>query len=115
MTEEARTLKRWHPIYYLRVADRKTNKMIGRVVDITTEGIRLVSDKPIKIDKTYRLKMNLPSVRKSGMEINFDASSVWSSKDINPDFFSTGFQMIRLSEKARQEIEYLIRDISFQN
>ena len=42
-----RRLKRWHLIYYLRVFEQGSMDLFGHVVDITTQGMRLVNTEPI--------------------------------------------------------------------
>jgi hypothetical protein len=41
---EKRKLKRRQLIYYLRVLDRDSGALVGRLVDITTEGVMLLSE-----------------------------------------------------------------------
>lgn len=112
---ESRTLKRKHLIYYLKVVDRNTNRLVGRVADITTEGMRLVSEEPIDTDSTLQLRMVLPRKGAGTGEIDIDARRVWSGRDVNPDFYSAGFQLTNVSPQAETAIEYLIRSASFQN
>jgi len=112
--EDQRKSRRWHPIYYLRVLDKKTNKLVGRVVDISNDGICLITRKPLKTNKKFQFKMRLPRGTRGAREFVFDASSIWCDKDINPDYFSTGFQMKNMSQRGRQIIEYLIEDAAFQ-
>ena len=54
---EKRKLNRRHLIYYLRVFDRDTSILIGHLVDITAEGIMLISEDPIETDNIFQLKM----------------------------------------------------------
>ncbi len=42
-----RQLKRVHLIYYLRIFDNNSGNNIGHLVDITTQGIMMISEKPI--------------------------------------------------------------------
>jgi hypothetical protein len=112
---EPRTLKRRHPVYYLKVVDRNTDRLVGRVADITTEGIRLVSEKPIASDSILPLRMVLPEKGTKTRGIDIDARSVWSGRDVNPDLYSAGFQLVNVSPQAEAAIEYLIHSASFQN
>lgn len=41
MTEDGRTLKRRHLIFYLEVFNEDNDELLGHVVDITTKGIKL--------------------------------------------------------------------------
>ncbi len=43
------SIKRRHLIYYLRVWNNKEDKVLGHVVDITTEGLMLISEQEIPL------------------------------------------------------------------
>jgi hypothetical protein len=92
--EDRRKLKRRHLIYYLRVFEQGTNKLVGHLVDLTQEGIMLISENPIEVNKVYHLRMILPSRMGGNEEWLFDAESRWCNKDINPDFYDTGFKLL---------------------
>lgn len=111
--EDKRKLKRRHLIYYLRVFNKKTDQLIGHLVDITTEGIMLISEEPIDTTAIFQLNMTLPANIEGNKQIAFKARSLWCKKDINPDFYNTGFQLINISVKGIQIIERLIHDFSF--
>jgi len=95
--EERRKHKRRHSIFYIKVYDEETGKMAGRLVDITTGGMMLVSEEPIEVGTISRFKMPLPEKIRDIGEISFKARSVWNGPDINDDFFDTGFQFIEPS------------------
>ena len=109
---EKRRLKRRHLIYYLRVFFRKTDQLIGHLVDITTEGIKLISEESIETNASFELNMSLPKEIQGSKQIAFDAESMWCKKDVNPDFYITGLKLINVSRKDIQIIERLIRDFS---
>ena len=113
MTE--RKFKRRHLIYYLRVYDRSTGVLIGHLADITTDGIMLVSEAPIKTDKDFKFKMTLPAELEGSRDITFDASSIWSHKDVNPDFYATGFKIDNIERKDIELIEILIDTFGFRD
>ena len=52
---EQRKMQRRHLIYYLEAIDMDTGKPIGFLVDITTNGIMLMSEAPIEINKIFHL------------------------------------------------------------
>ena len=54
-----RALKRRHLIYYLMIFNTTTDEVIGHMIDITTGGLMIMSEKPIKTGKTYQLRMDL--------------------------------------------------------
>lgn len=111
----ARSLERRHLIYYLEVYDDDCNEMIGRLVDITTRGIKLVSKNIIPNNRKYSLRMMLPEGYFHTREIHFNAQSIWSSNDVNPDFYDTGFEVINLDREQRKIIRQLIELVGFNN
>lgn len=115
MVEDRRQLKRRHLIFYLRVFDIKTNKLLGHLVDITPQGVMLISEKTIPLNTDFELKMALPSKSGQMHAFNFKARSLWCDKDINPDFYDTGFQLTDIDHEDRKIIEDLIEDFGFRD
>jgi len=112
---ERRKFQRKHLIYYLRIFDRNTTRLIGHLVDITPEGVMLMSEEPIETNTTLQLRMGLPKEIKKSKEITFDAKSLWCKKDINPDFYDTGFELLDVPREVVEIIKRLIRDFQFQD
>ena len=110
---EHRTLQRWHLILYLRVFDRDSMHVIGHVVDLNTDGLMLVSDKPLPVGKEYRLMMEIPQDDGAKKALNFSATSLWCKPDINPDFFDTGFKLVEADAEISQTIRLLVDDLKF--
>lgn len=113
--EERRNLKRRHLIYYLRVFNSKTDQLIGHLVDITHKGIMLISEEPIETNAIFQLRMIFLSEIDRRKEIGFNAKSLWCKKDINPDFFDTGFQLIDVPKEDILIFEHLIRSFAMDN
>ncbi len=114
MTEN-RKMKRWHVIYYLRIFDQDTDSLLGHLVDITIEGMKMVSEETIPSKKDFRLKMEVPLESGKAEEVLFRARSLWSKKDTNPDFYATGFNLENLNTDAIKVIQALIADLSFDD
>ncbi len=112
---EQRKLKRKQLIYYLSVFDRSTEQRIGQLVNITTEGVMLTSENPIKQNTVFQLKMTLPEKIKGRGHITFVAKSMWCRKGINPDFYDIGFRLLDISQEDIKIIESLIYDFSFKS
>ena len=106
--EEKRKVERRHLFYYLAVIDTKTGNLIGHTVDISQGGIMLISQEPIKTNATYQLRMFLPEKIEGSRNLEFPAESKWCKKDVNPDFYNTGFQFMGVAPDGIQVIERLI-------
>ena len=105
---EKRQLARRHLIYYLRVWDTREDKLLGHLADVSTDGIMIVGETQVELDKEYQLKMLLPSTSGDSEPLEFKANSCWSSNDVNKLFYDTGFQFSVISEATIHRINGLI-------
>jgi hypothetical protein len=112
---EKRKLKRRHLIYYLRVFDKNNDQLIGHLIDITTEGVMLISEKPIKPNSDFQARMVLPTGIEGHKPVLFDARSVWCHRDVNPHFYATGFQLTGISQEDVETINRLIDKFGFRD
>ena len=112
---ERREVKRRHLFFHLRVFDRDSGEKLGHLVDITSDGVMLISETPIKTDIIYKLKMKLPAEVLGVEQLNFTAKSMWCKKDVNPDFYDTGFQITEASREHLAVVEKLIEEYGFRD
>jgi hypothetical protein len=112
---EKRTLKRRHLIYYLQIMDKATNDLMGHLVDITAEGLMVISESPFEINKEFHFRMMLPKEIIGKEALEFSAISQWTRKDVNPDFYDTGFKLLDLSEADMLRVDQLIHHFGFQD
>jgi hypothetical protein len=75
----------------------------------------LVSEQPIENNKTFNLRMVLPSEILSKEDVLFEAISIWCKKDINPDFYATGFRTILAEQEDLNLIERLVTRYGFND
>jgi hypothetical protein len=111
--ESQRGYKRSSLLFYLQVAIRSTGKPVGRLVDITPEGIRLVSEEEIPNNTKFELRVILPEGFSGGEYLDIDAKSVWSKRTANPKLFESGFVLINGTEEQSELIENLIAESGF--
>ena len=115
MNQNKRQLKRVHLIYYLRIFDKDSGENIGHLVDITTQGIMMVSEETIPSGKNFSLRMQLPTTITGREEIEFSAHSLWCKKDINPDFYVTGYRINNITTQEAKTITALINAYGFKS
>ncbi len=115
MARELRTFKRRHLIYYLEVIDAESNQILGHLVDLTPKGLMLISKEPIEKGRAFSLRMKLPEDIVDEPHLEFHAKSLWTGKDINPDFYDTGFEVIDLPPRAKEFIQHLIEQMGFSD
>jgi hypothetical protein len=112
---DKRKLKRVHLIYYLRLFDNESGNHLGHLVDITTQGIMMISEEPVPIGKDYSFRMLLPGNITGREEINFGARCLWCRKDFNPDFYVSGFQIEDISPREVKTVTALINNYGFKS
>ncbi|GBC60595.1 PilZ domain-containing protein [Desulfonema ishimotonii] len=112
---DKRTARRRNIIYYLKVFDSNTNLLLGQLVDITVNGMKLISEEPAEPGIRLMLKMILPEEMHRKECILFEAESLWCKRDINPSYYSIGFEFLDISEDDINIVKSLIYDFSFQD
>lgn len=112
--DNKRSVPRRHLIYYLRVYDTNTGALLGNLVDISTKGIMVISEREIPNAKAYRLKMVLPDTLEGSKEIEFDVESRWCKNDANPDFFDIGFELVEPDSTFLDAVDRLVEDCLFK-
>ena len=112
---EKRRLKRRHLIYYLRVFDESNDQLIGHLVDITTEGAMLISEESIRPNTAFQLRMVLPTGIEGSKPVAFNARSIWCHRDVNPNFYASGFELLNPAPEDLETIERLIDELGFRD
>ncbi|MES9833693.1 MAG: PilZ domain-containing protein [Candidatus Thiodiazotropha sp. LLP2] len=113
--EDRRAIKRRHLIYYLRVWKTEDNTPLGQVVDINSQGMMLIGEKPVPTGEEFNLKINLPESEEELNFLNFKAVCRWSSKDINTAFYDSGLEFTDQSEEKIEALQRLIEDYGFND
>ncbi|MDR1921346.1 MAG: hypothetical protein LBS31_06330 [Candidatus Adiutrix sp.] len=109
---EQRILTRRDLIYYLKITDRKTGEELGRVGDIHTEGMLVLSSAPLPLGLFYKTAVALPksladSVRLK--ELPLCCETLWSRPGPkNANFYETGVRFVAADKPQRIIIEKII-------
>jgi len=112
--EQRRTTRR-HLVFYSRVFDGMSSRVLGHLMDISSEGLMLLSDGPVEVNEEYRLRMRLPKKVSGSDEIVFGAVSRWCRQDENPDFYVIGFQIQDMNDETRRSVADLIEEFGVQD
>lgn len=113
--DDKRRAPRKKAIYYLEVINRDTGLTLGRMVDLTSGGMMLISEQVVPTNGTYTLSMRLPRKIKGVEEIVLEAVSAWSRESKNSDFIETGFRFVELSQETLEVIELLNKYYAFKD
>ena len=95
---ERRNVERKEFSYYMRLIDNDTQELVGHLMDISSGGFKLDSQKPIPVNKDFRLRMDLTSEVANKPSMIFVARSKWCKIDpLDPFVYNVGFQLINIS------------------
>ena len=85
--------------YYMRLTDVDTGELIGHLVDISTGGFKLDSQKPLPLEKEYRFHLDLTSEVASKPFMVFKARSKWCQTDpFDPFVYNVGFELVEITQ-----------------
>jgi len=87
---------------YLKVLDAETGEPLGRIVDLTTHGMRVVINGPVELGQEMQLLITTDIGDGSADSVRIDARCTWLGRDVNPDHEAAGFEFEHI--RPRQEI-----------
>ena len=98
------------------VFDLEIGERLGCLENLTMDGFLLKSDKPLTINKTYRISISLPDfvnqksvIRCSARSLWGDeVKSLWGEKTNIPDYYLTGFEFLAFDEGDTKTVALLI-------
>lgn len=108
-----RKLTRKELVYNLEAIDIHSGQLLGHVVDITTEGVKLISKTPLALHTDYQFQIVFAKGFEDEKIIDVEAEAVWANKDINPDYYATGLKFANISSEGRKKIDELIVTYAF--
>lgn len=111
--DERRKEWRRHLYYYSRVFDEQTHELAGRLVDITTGGMMVISEKPAQKDAVYKFKVVLPEPIEGQKSLELEAKSKWSRQTTYQDLYDNGFQIVNISLKNIDTLNRLVSQVGF--
>ena len=75
----------------------------------------MISEGPIPSGKDFSLRMQLPANITGREEIEFSAHCLWCKKDINPDFYVSGYRINTITPQEAKTITALINAYGFKS
>lgn len=88
---DKRRFARKRILYYLKINDAVTGENLGHLCDISSEGLMMISSRPVDVGMRHSLQIELPEEIGSKQSIALDAQSVWCKTDANPSLYCVGF------------------------
>ncbi len=110
---ENRRQERINLIFYLPVKNAEDESLIGRIIDLTTEGMMLICENSIPAHEEFKCILDNPDEEKTSREINMTIVSRWTKPAENESYFYTGFRISEISPRDRSLIESIMKWYNF--
>jgi hypothetical protein len=98
---------------YLRFVNHRTGEAVGDLADISHDGFKLESTKPIRLHVEFSFRIDVPPEISEQPFIKLTARSLWSVPDpLDSRLYDTGFEIISIDPGDRRAFEVIIERYS---
>ncbi|MDH5648244.1 MAG: PilZ domain-containing protein [Gammaproteobacteria bacterium] len=112
--KENRKLKRWQLIYSLRVFESASHQLFGYLSDISDNGMSLVTEKAIPVNRGMRLSMEVRQQNSEILPVELDARSVWVNQDEETGLYRAGFELSGLDPLLVTSVRCIIDELKLE-
>lgn len=102
-------------MFHLRVFDGDTGEPLGNLVDISPEGLMITGEQSLTPGTRHRLRMHLPVEIVRDNDIEFAATVAWSSDELSPGLYDSGFRDLEMPAPQRGRLEALIDEYDLRD
>jgi hypothetical protein len=97
-----------------RVLDDASGAFLGRIGDISYDGMMIYGGEPLEVERIYLLRVEFEDSHTSPCSAHFRARAMWTGEDREtPTLFATGFSLLDLDIPVTSAaLEYLIQRFS---
>lgn len=113
--DDQRNDRRRHLIYNIAVLKADTGEEIGRLADISPEGLLIASPAKLPLKERSTLTFKLPENCQRYDNVVFEAEARWHKDDANPDYELTGYHVLEPTEAFTKLCHLLVREIGFKD
>ncbi len=103
-----RNKDRKNPTGTYSVYERYSNRYVGKLYNMSNNGIMICSDKPTSPYQLYHLRIDMPVAIDNRTRINFDAECRWCRKEDKERCYYSGFQFAAIPDSDRKTVELLL-------
>jgi len=100
-------------VFYLRVFDGLSNKILGHLINMSEKGVLLMTDEPVEPNEDHRLRIRLPVFVRDRHEVVLKGTSRWCRKEPGWDHYCIGFQIYDLDASTEKIVLNLIKELGY--
>jgi hypothetical protein len=107
---ERRDSERKSACGYFIVFNTENDQPLGRVVNLSEQGMMLVSDEPADAQSTFRCRMSLPEKLLDRRTITFEAKCRWCREHELTGSYQSGYVFTRIEDKDLEVLRLLTQN-----
>lgn len=88
----------------------QTNRLIGRVMNLSESGFMLMSDKPAQVNDSWLLKLDLPLT--PSHQISISGEIIWCQQSSFSDEYGIGIQITKIDDLAKTVLCRYLKEIT---
>ena len=108
---DRRRLTRYEVAEYYAVVERGSSRPVGRLANLSIEGVMLVTEQEIKKRSVLKLTLNLSDPVLGHDSIDFDAECCWCRKGKGVDWFESGYKFRNIPLEDQTTIMCLVMQL----
>ena len=112
---EQRQDRRRHLIYNLTIENATNNQVLGKLADISHEGLMLIGNAPTPVGEKLTLRIINNHNNSEPMLIELQTQCMWSKQDVNPDYYISGFHAEHTDLDYQAAVDELLMEIGFKD
>lgn len=91
------------------VMSRSTGKRVGLLIDVSDEGLLVMTEEDLGENKVLELALELPVQIEDGGRLDLDAEIVWTKHNDHLGVINNGMRLRYVSESASEKLRQLIQ------
>ena len=96
----------------VNIVNQMDEQILGRLVNVTTEGLMLVSPRSLATDTLYQVILALPEPVNGVQQIELGMDCLWTSPtDPTADMYWSGCHIIDISDTMLEHLTVLIEEV----
>lgn len=95
---------------YFLVFEVESGDIIGRLLNLTDDGLMLLSEEPVEASKKFECRMILPGMIEGCKEIYFKIESRWCNKNKRANWYETGYKINNKTDTCQKVLEILANE-----
>lgn len=112
---ERRHGERRRTVMYVKVSNRPDGRLLGQLVDISPDGMLLISGSDLPLHTRWQIRIQLPDQDTlPGATVDADIETRWEKSDVNPAYRCTGCQITAIEPDDQARLQAFSDEMTFE-